>query len=201
MHASHFTPRFDHARFIGDIEKELRIAQAGGLPAQPHQEVFINHYYTKYADPSLPPSWMVMETFSLGALSRLYSGLRRGEERVAIAALFGTDEFVLRGWFHVLSHVRNLCAHHARLWNRQLVIKFRQVAHRHTPFLTTTERLHAVVVVLYDLLTRISPGTRWHLRLRDLIERHPVVPVTDMGFPADWQQATFWHFPPAKHTP
>lgn len=201
MNPRHFSLRFDHADLIADIEKEVRIPASGDSPAQPHQEVFINHYYTKYGDPHLPPSWMVMETFYLSSLSRLYAGLGSGAERIAIASHFGTDEFVLRGWFHVLSYVRNLCAHHARLWNRQLVIKFRQVARRHQPFLATNDRFYAVAVVLYDLLRQVAPDTAWHLRLRDLIGCYPVVPIRAMGFPVDWQQATFWNFPPAKHAP
>lgn len=194
MNRQHFSLRFSHAGLIADIEHELRITEPGGRPAQPHQEVFINHYCAKYGEPHLPPSWMVMETFYLSSLSRLYAGLGSGAERRAIAAQFGTDEFVLRGWFHVLSYVRNLCAHHARLWNRQLVIKFRQVARRHQPFLSTNDRFYAVAVVLFDLLRGIAPDTQWHLRLRDLIGRYPVVPIRDMGFPPDWQNAEFWGF-------
>jgi abortive infection bacteriophage resistance protein len=201
MNPRHFSPRFDHARFVADIEEEVRIAVPGSSPAQPHQEVFINHYYTKYGDPHLPPSWMVMETLSLSSLSRLFAGLDSGAERIAIARHFGTDEFVLRGWFHVLSYVRNLCAHHARLWNRQLVIKFRQVHRRHQSFLTTNDRFFAVAVVLYDVLRQVAPNPRWHLRLRDLIACYSIVPIGAMGFPANWQQLPFWGFPPVEHTP
>lgn len=195
MNPRRFHPSFNHAGLIHAIEDEVRISASGGLPAQPHQEVFINHYYTKYADPRLPPSWMVMETFTLSSLSRLCAGLGSGTERIAIAGRFGTDEFVLRGWFHVLSYVRNLCAHHARLWNRQLVIKFRQVARRHQSFLTTNDRFYAVAVVLCDLLRHVAPGNEWHLRLRDLIARYPGLSPGAMGFPANWQQNPFWEFP------
>jgi abortive infection bacteriophage resistance protein len=194
MCANHFTPRFDHARFIADIERELGIETPSRPPVRPHQEVFINHYYAKYTEPRLPPSWMVMETLSLGTLSLLFANLARGAERNAIAANFGADEFVLRNWFHVLSHVRNLCAHHSRLWNRRLVIKFRQVANKHKSFLSTTDRMYAVAVVLCELLRKITPGTDWHKHLRDLLAKHPVTPLAPMGFPANWQSEPFWNF-------
>ncbi|MBM3854673.1 MAG: Abi family protein [Verrucomicrobia bacterium] len=195
MDPRQFSRRFDHAALLADVEREMRIAAPGGRPTQPHQEVFINHYYTKYGDPYLPPSWMVMETFSLGSLSRLYAGLASGAERIAVANYFGTDEFVLQGWFHVLSYVRNLCAHHARLWNRRLVIKFRQVARRHRSFLNSNDQFFAVAVVLYDLLHHVVPDTQWNVRLRDLINRYPVAPLGAMGFPADWRQVPFWRLP------
>jgi len=146
-----------------------------------------------------------METFSLGTLSMLFANLARGAERVAIATHFGADEFVLRNWFHVLSHVRNLCAHHSRLWNRRLVIKFRQVANKHKSFLGTTDRMYAVAVVLYELLKQIAPDTIWHTRLRDLLAKHPVTPLAPMGFPANWQGEPFWNFqtiePPPTPSP
>lgn len=198
MNPRHFSTRFDHTGFIADIEREVRIRPPAMTPAQPHQEVFINHYYAKYGEPHLPPSWMVLETFSLSSLSRLYAGLNLGSERIAIAGHFGTDEYVLRGWFHVLSYVRNLCAHHARLWNRQLVIKFRQVARRHRGFLHTNDRFYAVAIVLLDLLRQVAPDTHWHVRLRDLIRSYPVVPLAPMGFPDDWERQAFWKFP---HSP
>ena len=201
MDAKHFTPRFDHARFIADIEHELCIETPSRPPARPHQEVFINHYYTKYGEPRLPPSWMIMETFSLGTLSLLFANLARGAERVAIAANFGADEFVLRNWFHVLSHVRNLCAHHSRLWNRRLVIKFRQVANKHKSFLNTTEHMYAVAVVLCELLKKIAPGAGWHMRLRDLLARYPEAPLAPMGFPANWQSESFWNFQASEAPP
>jgi len=199
MDAAHFStrPNFNYARFIADIESELNIQTHGALPTRQHQELFIGHYYTKYGDPYLPPSWMVMETFSLGTLSLLFNNLAQGPERVAIASYFGTDEFMLRNWFHVLSHVRNLCAHHSRLWNRQLVIKFRQVAHKHKSFLSTTDRMYAVAVVLHDILKKVAPNTDWHLRLRELFSKYPIVPLAPMGFPANWQTEFFWNFPPS----
>ncbi len=200
MEPRHFAPRFQHHRFIADIEDTLDITTPGGQPQRLHQEVFINHYYAKYGDPHLPPSWMVVEIFPLGSLSRLYANLRDGQERTAVATPFGMDEAVLRNWFHVLSHVRNLCAHHARLWNRQLVIKFRQVARRHQTFLRTTDRFYAVAVALYELLQRIAPGTHWNRHLCDLIDRYPVASLHPMGFPPNWSTEPFWNLGPKGNT-
>jgi abortive infection bacteriophage resistance protein len=201
MDPGHFSPHFNHARFIAEIESELLIKRPGGQPERPHREVFINHYYTKYGEPNLPPSWMVMEIFSFGTLSRLFASLKSGPERVAIAAPFCTDESVLRNWFHVVSYTRNLCAHHARFWNRQYVIKFQKTARRHQDFLNTTDRFYALAVVLFDLLQRVAPGTRWNENLRDLLAGHPDVPLAPMGFPTNWQTHPFWKFQTRKGVP
>ena len=46
-----------------------------------------------------------------------------------IAKAFGLDGTVLGSWLHALSYVRNLAAHHQRLWNRAYTIK--PIAARH----------------------------------------------------------------------
>lgn len=197
MDAAHFHAEFDHYQFINELRQEYHLPATGSIPARPHPEVFINHYYKKYGDPSLPPSWMIFETFSLGTVSRMFRNLASRSLRQQIARPFDVDESILRGWLHTLTYVRNLCAHHARLWNRRLVIKS-TVAHKHASVLLKGDSMYATAVVLYDLLRQIAPETHWHLRLRDLIGRYPSLPLSAMGFPQDWQRNPFWNFP---HTP
>ena len=37
-----------------------------------YAETFIANYYNKYNEPELPPFWMVVETFTIGSLNKLY---------------------------------------------------------------------------------------------------------------------------------
>jgi abortive infection bacteriophage resistance protein len=83
-------------------------------------EVFIRHYNTHYNNPPLPPSWMALEIISLGQISRLFKNLRSNTAKKAVADNFGIQEIVLESWLESLSYVRNICAHHARLWNKKI---------------------------------------------------------------------------------
>ena len=134
---------------------------------------------------------MVFETFTINTVSRMYRNLASRPLRQDLAATFGTDESNLRGWLHTLSYVRNLCAHHARLWNRRLVIKF-TVAKKHFGVLDRGDTLYATAVVLRSLLRRVAPDTQWHWRLRELIGRYPGLPLGAMGFPANWVECPIW---------
>lgn len=192
MNPGHFTPGFDHAKFIAGIENGLEMDPGASQPRKKHSEVFINHYYQKYGEPRLPPAWMVAETMALGTLSRVFSGLRRAEDRSYIAKGFCYDEAILRPWFHTLNYVRNLCAHHARLWNRQLVIKS-ATPKKHARRIQVPDRLYAVGVVLFDLLRALQPHTRWGGRFIQLMESYPKADLRAMGFPADWDKDSFWH--------
>lgn len=189
-------PHFDHAKFLSKLREELTLEQdsSGKLkPKRPHHEVFINHYYSKYGEPEFPPSWMTCETLSLGSLSRLYRNLHPRQIRQTIAAPLGVDESVLYGWLHTLTYVRNLCAHHSRLWNHRMVIKF-TVARQHQKIISRGDSIYAVLVVAHELLNRINPCAHWHENLHKLITTHSSVPLAPMGFPANWENEPFWNF-------
>jgi hypothetical protein len=42
----------------------------------------------------------------------------------------------------------------------------------------------------------IAPGTDWSHKLAALIQQHPFVDLTAMGFPVDWEKEPFWKLPP-----
>ena len=52
----------------------------------------------------------------------LYAALAPAIKR-KIAFEYGIPDSHFASWMHALSYVRNVCAHHKRLWNRQLQIK------------------------------------------------------------------------------
>lgn len=134
---------------------------------------------------------MVAETLSLGTLSRLYSSLKCPQSRQTIANALGYNEAILGPWLHTLTYIRNLCAHHSRLWNRQLVIKA-QVPKRHAKSIPVGDRFYAVAFILADLLATVESRSHWRFRLRDLIECHPEADRSAMGFPNDWQNEPLW---------
>lgn len=163
-------------------------------------EVFIKHLKASYSEP-LPPVWAVCEVMSLGLLSRWYNNLKPMPTRRAITGTYGVDEKVLESWLRHLSLVRNICAHHGRLWNREFTI---------TPLLprskpaglaaqcqTGSRKVYNSLVILLHCMDRIAPEHRWRARLKDLIARH-VAPVTTMDFPIGWERLTIWETTDAK---
>lgn len=77
----------------------------------------VAHYYAKYDDPHLPPSWLVGECLTLGFWSRTYAALREPNDRKAIAKRFGIDQpEVFESWLHSLTYVRNIVAHHGQMY-------------------------------------------------------------------------------------
>jgi abortive infection bacteriophage resistance protein len=151
----------------------------------------IKHYSQHYNTPELPPVWAVMEAITYGSLSRLFSGLKLAH-RKSIALRFGYDETLLVSWFRSVNLVRNMCAHHTRLWNSRMLVDQPLSVKSLAAEFTQRDRFYARAVVMGVLVEVIDPGSDWKKRLVALIGRYPKVPTPAMGFPADWRKRAFW---------
>jgi abortive infection bacteriophage resistance protein len=60
-----------------------------------------------------------VELMSLGNVTTMYQGCD-DNVRDLVAAQFGVSNTVFGSWLLALLNVRNICAHHGRLWNRSL---------------------------------------------------------------------------------
>jgi len=109
-----------------------------------------------------------------------------------VAECFGYDEKVLASWFRSLNLLRNMCAHHNRLWNAPMNVDQPMAARRLLPELSRTDLFYARAVVLGELMRVIDPLSDWRRRLRSLVDRYPGIPLGVMGFPAGWSSRAFW---------
>lgn len=170
-------------------------------------EEFVQHFRDNYE--GRLPVWVVTEIMDFGLLSYLYAGSRR-DDRDAIAAHFGVLDAQGRGngaalanWLQVLNYVRNVCAHHSRLWNRNMTV---QVATRHlssVPMLShihgsdasAAHRVYASLCVLGFLVRQVAPDQPWcadlHLPL-DTGLAAAKRSATEMGFPSGWEHQPLW---------
>ena len=181
-----FADQRRHARCLDDLDEELRRSK----------ETFVVHYRRHYTQPARPPVWAACELMTLGQLSKWLGNLRLRQDRRAVAEPYGLDERVLCSFAHHLSYVRNLCAHHARLYNRAftLTVKLPQrpalLAASLNP--RAPRQLYNTLALSQYLMAVVSPGHSWTRRLRELLRHHPDVNPGEMGFPDDWTSRPLW---------
>jgi len=153
---------------------------------------YARYYSLTYSEPSELPSWAMLEELSFGALSHLYGGLAKDRDRKVIARRFGVPHGVLVSWLHTLTFVRNVCAHHSRLWNRELAISPKWPERLPGPNGRASggvsRRVFTVLMLLVYLTREISPDTRWPGRLQALLKEYRHVPLQPMGFTTDWEE-------------
>ena len=157
-------------------------------------EDFIKHYKETYKE-ELPPIWVVCEVMSLGSLSQWYRILESITLRQGMASVFDIDHRALGSWLQHLSVVRNICAHHGRLWDREFSILL-SVPRGNSQELTNqfqrgSRKIYNTFLLTLHMLDVIIPGHSWRTRTKNLIAAHKI-DVSKMGFPADWCDCLLW---------
>ena len=158
-------------------------------------EEFILSFKSKYSNP-LPPADIVLEITSFGTLSRLYRNLKSSKVKRDIAKSFALPDVVFDTWLHSLASVRNMCAHHNRLWNSQMKIQPLSPRKPQNIWLINntvcTNRIYYVLSMMIYLLNTVNPNHTFKQKLENLFLKYPNVDRAAMGFPANWRTEPLW---------
>ncbi|MBX9809454.1 Abi family protein [Candidatus Gracilibacteria bacterium] len=155
--------------------------------------VFISSYNEKYNEENLP-SWMLFEELTIGEVSNIYRILKQ-EYRQTIATIYGVYSLDLSNWMQMIITLRNISAHHARLWNRRYTWKPRTkdsiLQNKYIKQKLEDGRIEVIpsyfnsCLVISYLLKIINPGSTWNHRLESLIAEFPNISKKSMGFDDD----------------
>ena len=174
-----------HSRWIDKLREEAANAT----------EAFITHYQEKYDGFPDLPVWMLTELMSLGSLSFWYTGLENRDKR-AVSAHFNLHYKRLEKWLHSLTVIRNICAHHSRLWNRQLAVKPDQQPEPEwqPPLTPRNDRIFYVLLMLRQIMRCDGNGDDWAASMDALLE--PICANDEwreaMGVPENWKRHPLW---------
>jgi len=110
-------------------------------------------------------------------------------------------------WIHSLTIVRNISAHHSRLWNKQLRIPFK-VPNKNRlfqPIAKITKKIKGelrefnnngstffTIFVLKYMLDRIGEEVEFKNLIEELLNSYPEVNLKAMGFIKGWQKLDIW---------
>ncbi len=159
------------------------------------KETFAEHFRTKYGkDHAYMPIWTASEIMTFGHMLTLFRGSAQPIKR-AVAAPLAVHDTVVSSWLLTLNTIRNICAHHGRLWNRAPGTKPmipKNDAQWHLPVAVGNDRMFGVLTILKYCLDRIAPQSAWPQRVVALLDEYPAIPRASMGFPADWKNCAIW---------
>jgi len=176
-----FVNQASHDGFMIEIKKHLKQTK----------EDFIQSYYKNYDSPEHPPSWMIIECLPFGAISKLYSGITDRSARKQIGDIFGQYSEVLKSWMKSLTYTRNLCAHHARLWNRFFINKPKDI-HIDLPIIENSSPFILQAYIIIKLLNKVAPDNQWKEDLFSLFNNCSGVSFSAMGYGAEWKKDPIW---------
>ncbi len=179
-----------HLHTIDELKKEFSRSQ----------EIFIKDHRNRY--PNLnADAWKILEVASMGTLSKLYKNIKHQlPEKSIIAKEMGLNlHSELSSWLEAITYVRNIIAHHSRLWSRNMVK-------------TPTEKLNNPIGLWFDnpllpvqykkpfliiscmiyLCNFVTPGHHIKTKILELLSSNPTIPIYKLGFLNSWDKEPIW---------
>jgi len=138
---------------------------------------------------------MMLEITSFGSLSIMFENLKPRRTKRSIADYFGLDDGTFTSWLHTLVYLRNVCAHHNRLWNRVMGItpsNLRSPANQWISHPPGTNNTYFVLSMILYLLNTVNPKHTFIERFSFLLDKYPNIETSAMGFPENWSYEPLW---------
>lgn len=163
------------------------------------KEDFVKHFKLKYNGDL--PIWVAVEIWDFGSLSNFFA-MMKGQDQFKIAKKYGIPQFqILVSWLRCINYLRNIVAHHSRLWNRNMADQPRLPKGNHPEWWqhfkndqTLASKPFLLIAIVRHMMLGICPNTEWHLRISEHILNFPKIEssmkrsIEDMGIPENWEE-------------
>jgi len=165
------------------------------------KDIFIKEHKKKYKeDPRFPPAWKSLEMTSFGSLSKLYGNLKNNiKSKETIAREFGTiNHTFLPSWLQSIAQIRNYCAHHSRLWNKNLPGRPKLFSSPPNAWIDELPKEHEFQMLYLHLccmkylLNTIQPNNSFSEKLNSLLVKYPSIDMNALGMKPNWQESKLW---------
>jgi len=153
------------------------------------KEPFVVHHMQHYG---ALPIWVAIEVWDFGLLSKLFAGMKY-EDQKSIARMYGApDGKAFAQWLRSLNFIRNVSAHHSRLWNVNVL----ELSHvpDDWPRELRRNRPFFYFCLMQRLLQVICPNSSWGQRLVRLLrtEFPGAFSLTEFGVFPGWEDWPLW---------
>ncbi len=165
------------------------------------KDIFIKEHKKKYKDDGrFPPAWKTLEMTTLGSLSKLYGNLKNNiKSKDIIAQDYGAvNHTYLPSWLQSIAQIRNLCAHHSRLWNKNLPGTVKLLSKPPNDWISDVpkqhefQKLYVHLCLMKYLLNEIQPNNTFTQRLINLLKAYPSVDPFALGLKDNWDKEPLW---------
>ncbi|MFI3257992.1 MAG: Abi family protein [Spirochaetales bacterium] len=170
-----------------DVEKLLKSWRGS-------KEIFVKHYHGNYDSSLVPPAWMIFETATIGTLSKFFENIETTlQAKHSVAQFFGFTKNTLKilvSWIKHITHIRNICAHHGRLFscNFTVTAQFpKKVLKPWISILPRHNKIYGSICIITYLMNYCNPTFDFSRRIKTLMHHAPERRLHAMGFPLNWQ--------------
>lgn len=186
-----FTDNLALVKTLANIEEEISRSK----------EKYIKDHFKKHKDDQrFPPAWKTLEQTSFGSLSKLYGNLKNNITSKDIIAqeLGAVNHTYLPSWLQSIAQIRNYCAHHSRLWNKNLPGSPKLLPKppfewvEDIPKQHEFQHLYIHLCLMKYLINIIYPANDFTPRLSALLQKYPSVDPNALGMKPEWENEKLW---------
>ena len=149
------------------------------------REDFIKHHKDNGLIPI--PIWVICEVWDFGALATLYEGMLENDQN-KISRKYGIQNGrIFYKWLQVMGEIRNVCAHHSRLWNRNILNVPTYPPTSAYAWLSKLDngidktKLFSILCICSFLVKATNPNSEWVERLIVLLKTLPDMSAQGLG--------------------
>lgn len=163
------------------------------------RELFVKHFEESYEEYPDLPIWVASELCSFGTLSKMFKNMLTADKKT-IAKEYGVPFFVLDSWLHALTFLRNVCAHHCRLWDKAISITPGLPEGKNWKSVYSCSRTIFVSALIINWMLahdsiEAKAHSEWKLKLEKVVgtlaEKFPGL-LRHTGFPENWTRHPLW---------
>lgn len=194
LHGNFTKKKITRGPEAGKTKHQLWLSKYQALLHRARKEPFVSHHTQQYGK---MPIWAAVELWDFGLLSKLFEGMQHGDQ-AHIASIYGAPSGqAFAQWLRSLNFIRNVCAHHSRLWNINVVE--RSAVPPDWPAQLHNARPFFYFCIMQQLLSVICPRSTWGQRFARLLnEEFPQsnsarLSLEDFGVYAGWADVRPWH--------
>ena len=158
------------------------------------REPFVEHYISKYGK---LPIWVAVEVWDFGLMSKLFSGMKPDDQLSIANKYAATNGKAFSGWLRGLNFIRNVSAHHSRLWNINVLERAALLQDDKYWKQLNSARSFYYFCLMKRMMDVICPHSSWRQRFEDLMNEFPdvgceAVSLADFGLIDNWQEWDLW---------
>ncbi|MBH1959919.1 MAG: Abi family protein [Flavobacteriia bacterium] len=186
-----FTDNLALVKTLSNIEEEISRSK----------EKYIKDHFKKHKDDQrFPPAWKTLEQTSFGSLSKLYGNLKNNiaSKDVIAQELGAVNHTYLPSWLQSIAQIRNYCAHHSRLWNKNLPGSPKLLSKppfdwvNDVPKQHEFQHLYIHLCLMKYLINIIYAENDFTTRLSALFHKYPSVDPNALGMKPNWEEEKLW---------
>ena len=181
-------------RNVGKTEHQVWLDKYRQQLDRSRREPFVEHHQRMYGGEL--PIWAAIEVWDFGLLSKLFAGMKLTDQKI-IANKYGVEDGKsFASWLRGLNFIRNVSAHHSRLWNVNVLERAPLPQNADYWGQLNNGRPFLYFCFMQQMLQVLCPNSSWSQRfaevLSDFPSQNPSLALGDFGLVRGWEEWDIW---------